>query len=141
MHIAITGAAGMIGRKLAERIAATGGMDGTPVHELTLIDVVAPAVAENFEGTCTALAADLSAQGTAERLIASRPDVIVHLAAVVSGEAEADFDKGYLTNLDGTRALFDAIRAVDGYTPRLIYASSLAVFGPPSLPRSGMTFI
>jgi UDP-glucose 4-epimerase len=57
--------------------------------------------------------------------------VIFHLAAVVSGEAEVDFDKGYRVNLDGSRALFDAIRAVGDWCPRLVFASSLAVFGPP----------
>ena len=57
--------------------------------------------------------------------------MIVHLAAVVSGEAEADFAKGYRVNLDGTRALLEAIRAADGYRPRLVFASSIAVFGAP----------
>jgi D-erythronate 2-dehydrogenase len=56
--------------------------------------------------------------------------VIFHLAAVVSGEAEVDFDKGYRVNLDGTRALLDAIRAT-GTCPRVVFASSMAVFGPP----------
>ena len=57
--------------------------------------------------------------------------VIVHLAAVVSGEAEADFEKGYAVNFDGTRALFEAIRAQPGYRPRVIFASSIAVYGTP----------
>lgn len=140
MHVAIIGAAGMIGRKLAERIAATDRIGDTPVDILTLVDVVVPDVAPDFAGTRTALAADLSAPGTADQLIERRPDVIVHLAAIVSGEAEADFDKGYRINLDGTRALFDAIRAIDGYRPRVIYASSLAVFGAPFPPRIGDDF-
>ena len=54
----------------------------------------------------------------------------MHLAAIVSGEAEADFDKGYAVNLDGTRHLFEAIRA-QNYKPRVIFASSIAVFGTP----------
>ena len=58
--------------------------------------------------------------------------MIFHLAAIVSGEAEADFDKGYRVNLDGTRFLFEAIRAIgDGYWPRLVFTSSIAVFGAP----------
>jgi nucleoside-diphosphate-sugar epimerase len=58
--------------------------------------------------------------------------VIFHLAAIVSGEAELDFDKGYRINLDGTRMLFDAIRLVgDGYKPRVVFTSSIAVFGAP----------
>src|SRR5688572_21642053 len=56
--------------------------------------------------------------------------MIMHLAAIVSGEAEADFDKGYAVNLDGTRNLFDAIR-VQHYRPRVVFASSIAVFGTP----------
>ena len=64
--------------------------------------------------------------------MAGRPDMIFHLAAIVSGEAEADFDKGYRINLDGTRFLFDAIRLIgDGYRPRVVFTSSIAVFGAP----------
>jgi nucleoside-diphosphate-sugar epimerase len=75
---------------------------------------------------------DLSTPGEAEKLVASRPEVVFHLAAIVSGEAEADFEKGYRVNLDGTHRLFEAIRKVgDGYKPRVVFASSIAVFGAP----------
>ncbi|TQV82362.1 SDR family oxidoreductase [Denitrobaculum tricleocarpae] len=131
MHVMIIGAAGMIGRKLAERIAETGCIGGQIVCELTLVDVVEPDVAGGFDGMRKVLAADLSKPGVAARLVANRPDVIVHLAAVVSGEAEADLEKGYRINLDGTRALLEAIRSIEKYVPRVIYASSLAVFGAP----------
>lgn len=131
MRVAIIGASGMIGRKLAERIAATGQIGGKAVAALTLVDVILPRVAENFRGQRDAFAADLSQAGVAEQVIADRPDVIVHLAAIVSGEAEADMAKGYRVNLDGTRTLLEAIGAIDGYVPRVIYASSLAVFGAP----------
>ncbi|WP_299967529.1 D-erythronate dehydrogenase [uncultured Roseobacter sp.] len=140
MHLLIIGAAGMIGRKLAERVAATGLIGGEPVDRLTLADVIEPDVAADFSGTRAAAVADLTVPGTAEQLIADRPDVIVHLAAIVSGEAEADFDKGYAINLDGTRALFEAVRLIEGYVPRLIYASSLAVFGAPFPDRIGDEF-
>ena len=140
-HVLITGAGGMIGRKVAERIASTGMLGGRPVDRLTLADIAAPTVADGFSGTREAVAADLSAPGTAARLVSGRPDVIVHLAAVVSGEAEADLDKGYRVNLDGTRALLDAVRlAGDGYCPRVVYASSLAVFGAPFPERIGDEF-
>lgn len=131
MRVAIIGAAGMIGRKLAERIAATGLLGGNSVDAMTLVDVVIPQVGEGFAGTRDAFAADLSAPDVAARVVADRPDVIVHLAAIVSGEAEADMAKGYRVNLDGTRALLEAIADVEGYCPRVIYASSLAVFGAP----------
>jgi nucleoside-diphosphate-sugar epimerase len=77
-------------------------------------------------------AVDVTMPGTAETLVAARPDFIFHLAAVVSGEAEADFEKGYRVNLDGTRELFEAIRKVGGgYCPRVVFTSSIAVFGAP----------
>ena len=140
MHLLIIGAAGMIGRKLAEHVAATGAIGGRGVTTLTLADVITPGVAADFKGTRHAIAADLSAPGVAATLIAGRPDVIVHLAAIVSGEAEANFDKGYAINLDGTRSLFDAIRQIEGYLPRVIYASSLAVFGAPFPDQIGDDF-
>ncbi len=131
MHLLIIGAAGMIGRKLAEAVAATGRIGDSAVDILTLADVVAPDVAAGFPGTRTCVTVDLTEPDAAGTLIETRPDIVVHLAAIVSGEAEADLDKGYRVNLDGTRALFDAIRVTDGYTPRVVYASSLAVFGAP----------
>jgi D-erythronate 2-dehydrogenase len=132
VHILVTGAAGMIGRKLTERLGRDGELKGQRIDKLTLVDVVAPQrpakVAEKIE----AVAADLAASGAAGKAIADRPDVIFHLAGVVSGEAELDFNKGYRVNLDGTRALLEAIRATgDGYRPRLVYTSSIAVFGAP----------
>jgi len=131
MRVTIIGAGGMIGTKLAEQIVATGSIGGSTVDALTLVDVNAPQVAPDFKGTRNAFAADLTQAGVAAKLVADRPDVIVHLAAIVSGEAEADMAKGYRVNLDGTRALLEAIATQEGYCPRVIYASSLAVFGAP----------
>ena len=132
MHILITGAAGMIGRKLTARLAKDGGLNGQTIDRLTLIDVVAPEKPAGFGGAATATTADLSAAGMAAEALAGRPDVIFHLAGVVSGEAETDFEKGYRVNLDGTRALLEAIRAAgDGYKPKVIFTSSIAVFGAP----------
>lgn len=127
MHVMVLGAAGMIGRKLVAAIVA----GGLPATALTLVDVVAPDAPAGFAGRLRCLALDLGEDGVAERLVGLRPELILHLAAVVSGEAERDFDKGYRTNLDGTRALFEAIRRVEGYCPRVVFASSLAVFGAP----------
>lgn len=124
MRILITGAAGMIGRKLTARLLADGALGGRPIRQLILHDIVPPEAAPPH----LALTGDLGDSATA--LVAHRPDVIFHLAGVVSGEAEADFDLGYAVNLDGTRALFDAIRLA-GYAPRLVYASTTAVFGGP----------
>src|SRR3972149_3547988 len=138
MHILITGAAGMIGRKLTERLIVDRALGDRGIDKLTLLDIVAPARPAGFSDHVKIRAADLAAAGVAEKAIAERPEVIFHLAGVVSGEAETDFDKGYRVNLDGTRALLEAIRAAGGgYRPKLVFTSSIAVFGapfPPAIP-------
>jgi nucleoside-diphosphate-sugar epimerase len=132
MHVLITGAAGMIGRKLVERLSREGALNGRAIERMTLMDVVAPQAPANFAGKVELHTVDLPAPGVAEKLIAGRPDVIFHLAAIVSGEAELDFDKGYRINLDGTRLLLEAIRQTgDGYHPKFVFASSIAVYGAP----------
>ncbi|GLK79380.1 D-erythronate dehydrogenase [Methylopila turkensis] len=130
MHILIIGAAGMIGRKLTERLARDGTLNGLPIERLDLVDVAPPTAPSDAAFEVNAAAADLSEPATAARLVADKPDVIFHLAAIVSGEAEADFDKGYRINLDGTRFLLEAIRRAS-YVPRLVFTSSIAVFGAP----------
>jgi nucleoside-diphosphate-sugar epimerase len=132
MRVLILGAAGMLGRKLSARLARDG-LGGRPVEGMMLVDVVAP-VAPDTAAAIDTRTADLSAAGTAETLLAGRPDVIFHLAAIVSGEAEADFEKGYRVNLDGMRNLLEAIRkagAEQPYRPRVVFTSSVAVFGAP----------
>ena len=136
MHVLIIGAAGMIGRKLTAAIARTGKIGDRKVTALTLADAITPEAPDGFGGTVDTLAVDLATEGVAAALVAGQPDVIMHLAAVVSAEAETNFDKGYAVNLDGTRALLEAIRhrsdhGGDAYCPRLVFASTLAVFGPP----------
>jgi D-erythronate 2-dehydrogenase len=130
MHILITGAAGMIGRKLTARLVKDGKLNGKPIDRLTLIDVAAPEKPAGSSGTVGASTSDLSSPGAAGKAVAGKPDVIFHLAGVVSGEAEIDFEKGYRVNLDGTRALLEAIRAAN-YTPKVVFTSSIAVFGAP----------
>ena len=141
VHILITGAAGMIGRKLARRLLADGALHGRAIATLTLQDVVRFPDAElpsDNKIAVAVMASDLTAPGEAGRLIATRPDTVFHLAGVVSAEAELDFDKGYRVNLDGMRALLDAIRtAQEGYHPKLVFSSSIAVYGapfPPAIP-------
>jgi len=124
----------MLGRKLTARLVTDGHVGGRPLDRLTLADVVAPDRPAGLTSGVDLVAADLAADGEADRLLAGRPDVVFHLAAVVSGEAEDDFELGYRVNLDGTRALLEAVRtahAVDGYTPRVVFTSSIAVFGAP----------
>jgi nucleoside-diphosphate-sugar epimerase len=130
MHILVTGAAGMIGRKLVARLVKDGKLHGQAIARLTLTDVVAPETPRDFTGAVEASTIDLSAPGAAIKAVASRPDVIFHLAGVVSGEAEVDFEKGYRVNLDGTRALFEAVRSA-GFKPKIVFTSSIAVYGAP----------
>ena len=129
MKTLIIGAGGMIGRKLTAQL---------PKEGLILQDVVP------FEGA--SVVSDLSTPGEAEKLIATHPELIFHLAAIVSGEAEADFDKGYRVNLDGTRLLFEAIRregerSAGAYRPRVVFTSSIAVFGAPFPEAIGDEFL
>jgi nucleoside-diphosphate-sugar epimerase len=141
MKILILGAAGMVGRKLTERLAKEGGLGSRAITHVVLHDVVAPMAPPAAPFTCDCIASDFAHAGEAEKLLAARPDVIFHLAAIVSGEAEADFDKGYRINLDGTRMLFDAIRRIgEGYRPRVVFTSSIAVFGAPFPEAIGDTF-
>lgn len=129
--VLIIGGAGMIGAKLARRLAAKGSLGDKPVTSLTLADIVAPPIVP-APFRVDARPVDLAAVGAASALVSARPDVIFHLAAVLSGESETDFDKGYRVNIDGTRALFEAIRHIgDGYRPRVVFTSSIAVFGAP----------
>ncbi|MBV8459123.1 MAG: SDR family oxidoreductase [Acetobacteraceae bacterium] len=142
MHVLIIGAAGMVGRKLTERLAKEGRLGKDAIARMTLHDVIEPATPKAVSFAVETLASDFSARGEAEKLVAGRPDVIFHLAAIVSAEAEADFDKGYRINLDGTRRLFEAVRQVGGgYAPRLVFTSSIAVFGAPFPDAIGDEFL
>jgi D-erythronate 2-dehydrogenase len=134
MHVLIFGAAGMIGRKLARHLAEASTLGGREVTALTLVDVTPPERLPGFAGKTALETLDIAEPGAAARVIAARPEVIFHLAAIVSGEAEADFDKGYRINLDGTRHILEAVRQ-EGvkapYRPRFVFSSSIAVFGAP----------
>ena len=125
----------MIGRKLMQRLAADGALGGAGITAARSVDIVAPAPMK-APFPIVSEAYDIAAPYVAPKLIADRPDLIFLLASIVSGEAEADFEKGYSVNLDGTRLIFEAIRreqALSGgaYRPRLVFTSSVAVFGAP----------
>ena len=127
VKILVIGAGGMVGVKLINRLCADGALGQSPISSIIRQDVVLapPPPASTF--TVETLIGDLSLPGEAEKLVAARPDVIFHLAAIVSGEAEANFEKGYQINLDGTRYLFEAIRKLGGgYQPKVIFTSPSA---------------
>lgn len=131
----------MVGQKLARRIPAEG-LVNDPAPQVTLFDLGFPP--DSAPGR--KVTGDLATPGTAERLVTDHPDVIYHLAAIVSGEAEADFDKGWQVNLFAFWSFLEALRTehlTSGgtYRPRVIFTSSIAVFGPPFPDRIGDDFL
>jgi nucleoside-diphosphate-sugar epimerase len=134
VHVLIFGAAGMVGRKLAQHLARAGTVAGQQIAALSLVDVTSPEKSDGFDGRLALATVDISNTHAVAKSIAARPEVIFDLAAIVSGEAEADFEKGYRINLDGTRYILEAIRheaLKSPYRPRFIFTSSIAVFGAP----------
>lgn len=134
MKILILGGAGMLGRKLAQRLARDGRLGAEPISALTLYDVAPSELPVGAAFPVQIMTGDLPAPGETDTLVSSKPDVIFHLAAIVSGEAEQEFDKGYRINLAGTMNLLDGIRRTyegEAKKPRLVFTSSIAVFGAP----------
>jgi len=130
MRVLVTGAAGMIGRKLVARLMQEEAIGDRAISAIDLHDIV-PMEQESIASAHVSIhVGDLSEPGEAARLMRDEPDVIFHLAGVVSGEAESNFALGYSANLDGTRLLFHAIHEA-GHCPRVVFSSSIAVFGGP----------
>lgn len=142
MRILILGAAGMVGRRLIDRLLNEKTVAGEAITAIDAFDVVEPQIAAPDGVTIDAAAGDIADQATVEALVKKRPDMIFHLAAIVSGEAEADFDKGYRINQQGMSYLLEAIRAEgENYRPRLVFTSSIAVFGAPFEEKITDTFL
>ncbi len=131
MKILVLGAAGMIGRKLIGHLLERGELRGQTIKSIHGFDVVDAEFISTDTITVSVSSGDISDASTVDALVESKPDVIFHLAAIVSGEAEAEFEKGYRINMTGTQNLFNAIIDRPGYCPRVVYASSIAVFGAP----------
>lgn len=134
MKVLILGGAGMVGQKLVHHLVAHGLTNGS-ISELILHDV-AEAAKPEAPFQITGLVGNLADSGEAKKLSQLRPDVVFHLAAIVSGEAEQNFVKGWDINARGTWWLLEALRdeheaSQQSYSPKLIFTSSIAVFGAP----------
>jgi nucleoside-diphosphate-sugar epimerase len=131
MNLLITGGAGFLGQQLARALLARGELavsdEGAPrpITRITCFDQIEGAV---VDARVRNVAGDIADPATVSSLINAETGAVIHLAAVVSGTAEADFDLGMRVNLDGTRHLLEACRAL-GTAPRLLFSSSIAVFG------------
>nr|WP_299244877.1 D-erythronate dehydrogenase [uncultured Halomonas sp.] len=129
MHVLITGAAGFLGQRLTRKLIERGELNGQPLVRLTLIDQVAAEAPTNTSFESVSRAVDITSPGALDDILGERPDVIFHLAAVVSSAAEADLDLGMTVNFDATRALLEGCRSRELTATRLIMASSIAVYG------------
>ncbi len=133
MRIVITGGAGFLGTRLARRILDRGTLTDASgrvreISAVTLLDVAAPGAFA--DGRVSAVTGDLADPAVIARAVTADTDSVFHLAAVVSGQAEADFDIGMRVNLDATRALLERCRTL-AKPPKFVFTSSLAVFGGP----------
>ncbi len=133
LRIVITGGAGFLGRKLAHELLTRGTLTDArgaarPIEAITLVDV-APASGLD-DPRVTSLAGDLADAALVEAALAPGADSVFHLAAVVSGEAEANFDLGWRVNVDATRLLLERCRKL-ATPPKFVFTSSCAVFGGP----------
>ena len=132
MKILIMGGAGMIGQKLLNLILNKGELRSQKISEITLFDIVDAPHPTNTSISIITKTGDISDPSVSNDLVSSEPDVIFHLAAIVSGQAEQEFDLGWNINAKGSWGLFEAIRHKGkNYCPRVVFTSSIAVFGAP----------
>jgi nucleoside-diphosphate-sugar epimerase len=131
MHVVITGAAGFIGKKLATALLARGAVETASgrqaIDRLTLFDVT-QAEGVPDDDRVHAMAGNITDLAEVHKAIRDDVDGVCHLAAIVSANAEEDFDLGMRVNLEGTRNVLEACRALPR-PARLVFASSVAVYG------------
>ncbi|MBY8976162.1 NAD-dependent epimerase/dehydratase family protein [Rhodobacteraceae bacterium NNCM2] len=127
MRVLIIGGGGFLGQKIARSLAATGTLRGKAITQLGLADLVMPAGVD-APFPVTAAQVDITDAAQTSALIGQGWDVIFHLAAILSGQSESEFDLGMRVNLDGSRNVFSAARAL-GTCPIVVFSSTLAVYG------------
>ncbi len=128
MRVVITGAGGFVGQKLAAALAKAGALGGERIDELALFDVAEPRKPASAAAKVTTHVGNIASRPEVEALIARETGAVFHLAAIVSGQAEAEFDTGMAINLDGTRWVLEACRRLPKPI-RVIFTSSVAVYG------------
>ena len=127
MKVLITGGGGFLGAKLAHALVERGHLRGKPITELILADLKTPAGIE-AAFTVRGISVDITERAAVDEMLTNQPDVIYHLAAIVSGQAEAEFETGMQVNLFGTLNILQAVRS-SAACPVMVYASSIAVYG------------
>jgi len=127
MKILITGGGGFLGFRLARTLLARGTLGGKPIASITLLDGAFPPGVGDLQKV-RAVTGDVSDEKTIASVCLPDTDAVFHLAAVVSGQAESDFDLGMRVNLKGMELLLAQMRKCSK-PPRLVYTSSVAAFG------------
>lgn len=132
MKVLITGGAGFLGLRLAKKICERGFLTGPKgakeaIKQVILFDRVAASL-EGLDPKIVSVVGDIADAGDVNRVFDFGIDSVFHLAAVVSGQAEQDFDLGMRVNVDASRTILEAARQ-SGRSPRVIFSSSVAVYG------------
>ncbi len=128
MRIVMTGAGGLIGRGVTALLAQRGTLDGRKITELVLSDVRTPPEPAGADFPVSRIACDVRDAGEVRSLISGRVDAVFHLAAIMSGAAERDYELGWQINLDGTRNVLEACRSLPA-APKLVFTSTIALYG------------
>lgn len=127
MHVVILGGGGFIGLRLARQLLENGGLDWGEISQMTLVDIAFPDHTPK-DLRVKYLKADFSDEATIKTVLQKKPELIFHLAAIVSGEAEKNLELGMRVNFHASLQLLELCRALD-FQPRIVFASSAAVFG------------
>jgi nucleoside-diphosphate-sugar epimerase len=127
MHVLILGGGGFIGHRLAKELLEKGGLNQGAITRLTLVDIAFPEGMPQ-DGRLDLMTADFSEEATIRKVVGQKPDVIFHLAAIVSGEAEKNLELGMKINFHASLQILELCRTLS-IRPRIVFASSCAVFG------------